>query len=95
MLDIEKQFGRLLTLVLLVLFIWRVALSRQMLLDKVVASSVTKQYSKWRLFPSLTICMDLRSAGKKKPMKNINGKLERLVDRAIISFTHWNVSESG
>ena len=90
MAEIEKHFGRLLTLFLLSLFIWRVALSGEMLLDEKIASSVSKQYSKWRLFPSLSICMGLKNMSQ-----NIDGNLHRLLDEVVISFSHMNVSESG
>ena len=92
---LEKHFERLVALVLLSLFIWRVALSGQMLLDKKVASSVSKQYSKWRLFPSLSICMGLKNAISVNILDDIDGNLKRLLDEVLVSFKHKNVSDSG
>ena len=92
---LEKHFERLVALVLLSLFIWRVALSGQMLLDKKVASSVSKQYSKWRLFPSLTICFGVKNIYKKGLLENIDGNLRRLLNKVVLSLRHRNVTESG
>ena len=92
---LEKHFERLVALVLLSLFIWRVALSGQMLLDKKVASSVSKQYSKWRLFPSLSICMGLKNAISVNILDDIDGNLKRLLNEVLVSFKHKNVSDSG
>ena len=91
---LEKHFGRLVTLVLLSLFIWRVALSGQMLLDRKVASSVSKQYSEWRLFPSLSICMGLKNAITIDILEDIDGNLKRLLDEVLMAFKHKNVSDS-
>ena len=94
MADIEKHFGRLLTLILLALFIWRVALSGQMLLDGKIATSVSKQYSKWRLFPSFTICLHLKGVQKTEILNDIDGNLRKLSDEVIISYWHRNVTET-
>ena len=95
MAEIDKHFGRLFTLVLFGLFIWRVALSGQMLLDNKISSSVSKQYSKWRLFPSLSICLGLKNVIHEEILDNIDGNLQRLLDEVVVSFWHKNVSESG
>ena len=92
---LEKHFGRLVALVLLFLFIWRVVLSGQMLLDKKVTSSVSKQYSKWRLFPSLSICVGLNDAIGPELLKDIDGNFKTLLDEVLISLWHPNVLESG
>ena len=95
MADIEKHFGRLITLLLLALFVWRVALSGQMLLDGKIASSVSKQYSKWRLFPSFTICLHLKGVQGTEILNDIDGNLRKLSDEVIISYSHRNVTETG
>ena len=95
MVDIERHFGRLITLVLLVVFIWRVALSGQMLLDKKIGSTLSKQYSKWRLFPSLSICLRLKNIMRKKLLENIDGHFRRLLNKVVLSFRHRNITESG
>ena len=92
---LEKHFERLVALVLLSLFLWRVALSGQMLLDKKVASSVSKQYSKWRLFPSLSICLGMNNVYTKELLEDIDGNLKKLLDEVLLSFKHKNISESG
>ena len=92
---LEKHFGRLVALVLLSLFIWRVALSGQMLLDRKVASSVSKQYSEWRLFPSLSICMGLKNAITVDILEDIDGNLKRLLDEVLLSFKQKSISKSG
>ena len=92
---LEKHFERLVALVLLSLFIWRVALSGQMLLDKKVASSVSKQYSKWRLFPSLSICLGMNNVYGTELLEDIDGNLKKLLDEVLLSFKHTNISESG
>ena len=91
----EEHFGRLLTLILLSLFIWRVSMSGQMLLNKKIASTASKQYSKWRLFPSLSICVALKNVVREEIFKNIDGNLSRLLNEAVLSFRHMNITESG
>ena len=95
MAEIDKHFGRLFTLVLFGLFMWRVVLSGQMFLDNKISSSVSKQYSKWRLFPSLSICLGLKNVIHEEILDNIDGNLQRLLDEVVVSFLHKNVSESG
>ena len=95
MADIEKLFGRLVSFVLLVIFIWRVVLSGQLLLERKISSSVSKQYSKWRLFPSLTICFGVKNIYKKGLLENIDGNLRRLLNKVVLSLRHRNVTESG
>ena len=95
MAEIERYFGRLVTLTLLSLFIWRVVLSGQMLLDKKIASSESKQYSNWRLIPSLSFCLALKNVIREELLENIDGNLQRLLDKVVTSFWHRNVSESG
>ena len=92
---LEKYFGRLVALVLLSLFVWRVALSGQMLLEKKVTSSVSKQYSKWRFFPSLSICVGLNNAIREVMLKDIDSNFKTLLDEVLISFWHTTVLESG
>ena len=94
MVEISKHLGRFLTLILLALFIWRVVLSGEMLLDRKIATSVSKQYSKWRLFPTLTICVVLKNVIKGQIFDDIDGNLQRLLDEAVLFFEHRNVSES-
>ena len=91
---LEKYFGRLVALVLLSLFIWRVVLSLQLLLDRKIASSVSRQYSRWRLFPSLSICMGMKNAVRKELLEDIDGNLQKLLDGVLLSFWHQNVSDS-
>ena len=91
---LEKYFGRLVALVLLSLFIWRVVLSLQLLLDRKIASSVSRQYSKWRLFPSLSICMGMKNAVREELLEDIDGNLQNLLDGVLLSFWHQNVSDS-
>ena len=93
--ELEKHFGRLVALVLLSLFIWRVVLSGQMLLDNKVAWSVSRQYSKWRLFPSLSICLGMKNVIGEELLEDIDGNLKILLDEVLLSFWHGNYSESG
>ena len=92
--ELEKHFGRLVALVLLSLFIWRVVLSGQMLLDNKVAWSVSRQYSKWRLFPSLSICLGMKNVIGEELLEDIDGNLNILLDEVLLSFHHGNVSDS-
>ena len=92
---LERHFGRLVALVLLSLFIWRVVMSGEMLLDKKIASSVSKQYSKLRLFPSLSICVGLKDVIREELLKDIKRNLKKLLDEVLISFWHTTVPESG
>ena len=93
--SLQKHFGRLVTLALLLLFIWRVALSGKMLLDKKISTSVSKIYSKFRLYPSLSICVALKNVIREELLNDINSNLEKLLDEVLISFRHTTVSESG
>ena len=92
---LEKYFGRLVALVLLSLFIWRVVLSLQLLLDRKIASSESNQYSNWRLIPSLSICVALKNVIKEELLENIDDNLQRVLEEAVISLRHLNISESG
>ena len=92
---LEKNLGRLVALVLLSLFIWRVVLSGKMLLDAKITSSVSKEYSKWRLFPSLSICFAMRNVYTKELLEDIDGTLMQLLDEVLLSFLHKNTSEAG
>ena len=101
--EISRHFERLVTLVLIVLFTWRVALSGKALLDKKIASTVSKQYSKWRLFPSFSICFVLKSADEKisywqrapEILENVEDNLQRILDDVVVDFQHSNQTESG
>ena len=92
---LETHFGKLVAFVLLSLFIWRVVLSGEMLLDKKVASSVSKQYSNWRLFPSLSICFGMKNVYSEELLEDIDHNLKRVLDEVLLSFYHKNVSELG
>ena len=65
------------------------------LLDGKIATSISKQYSKWRLFPSLTICLHLKGVEKTEILNDIDGNLKKLSDDVIISYWHRNVTEAG
>ena len=93
--DLEKQSGRFVAVILLGVFIWRVTLSGHLLLDEKIASSQSKQYSRWRLFPSLTICMGLKNVHYKDLLQNIDANLQRLKDEVVVSLKHKNITESG
>ena len=95
MLSLQKHFGRLVTLVLLVLFIWRVALSGKMLLDKKISTSVSNIYSKFRLYPSLSICVALKNVVREELLDDVSSNLEKLLNEVLISFWHTTISESG
>ena len=92
--ELEKYFGRLVALVLLSLFIWRVVLSGQMLLENKISTSVSKHYSEWRLFPSLSICLAMKNVIKEELLEDIDGNLNILLDEVLLSFHHGNVSDS-
>ena len=80
---------------LLSYFLWRVVFSGQKLLEYKIGDTKSKQYSKWRLFPSISICFQMKNVTSKALLGDIDGHLQRVLDDVLVYFEHNNVSESG
>ena len=59
--NLKKYLGRIVFLILLAFFIWRVVESGKNLLSYETVISVSKKYSNLRLHPSLSICVGWRT----------------------------------
>lgn len=91
--NLKKYLGRIVFLILLAFFIWRVVESGKNLLSYETVTSVSKKYSKLRLHPSLSICVGLKNVPLKPLLEDIDGTLQRLVDDVLIDVVHNNGSE--
>ena len=87
-----KYVGRIVFLILLVFFLWRVVESGENLFSYDVVTSASKQYSKLRLHPSLSICMGLNNVTAQALLEDIDGTLQRLLDDVLIALVHRNGS---
>ena len=87
--------GHVVFLLLLIYFIWRVVSSGQKLFERKIGSVKSKHYSKWRLFPSLSICYRKINLTAKSLLEDIDGNLQKVLTDDVISFHHDNVTESG
>ena len=94
MLDFDKLVGRLVALALLSYFSWRVWQSGQKLYENKIGLSVSKQFSQFRLFPSLSICMYMKDITKELLLEDIDGILQRLLDDVLIHLMHKNGTKS-
>ena len=79
---------------LLLCFSWRVLKSGQNLFNGRVGLGVSKNFSKYRLFPSLSICMSLKNVTQESLLKDIDGTLQRTLDEVLIDIVHKNGTKS-
>ena len=93
--EFRKIPGRVVLFTLLFYFSWIVLQSGRKLFDDKIGLSVSKQFSRYRLFPSLSICTYLENITSKTLMEDIDMNLQRFLDDVLIYFHHSNVSESG
>ena len=56
-------------------------------------TSVSRQYSKFRLHPSLSICLGLKDVTMKSLLDDIDGTLQGFLDDVLIYVAHYNGSE--
>ena len=94
MFQFDKFLGKLVVLLLLLFFSWRVYQCGQKLFDDKIGLSVSKNFSKYRLFPSLSICMILNNVNQTSPLKDIDGTLQRTLDEVLIDIVHKNGTKS-
>ena len=90
--NLTNYFGNIVFLILLVLFIWRVVESGAKLFSYKTVTSVSKQYSKLRWHPSLSICMGLKNTTWMSLLNDIDGNLLRFKDDVLIDLAHYNGS---
>ena len=94
MVEADKLLGKLVVLALMSYFSWRVLRSGQKLLDDKIGLSVSKQFSQYRLFPSLSICMFPKHVTHKSLFEDIDGNLQRVLDDVLLFFVHKNGTKS-
>ena len=94
MFECDKLLGRLVVLVLLSYFSWRIFQSGQKLFDDKIGLSVSQEFSKYRLFPSLSICMNLKNVTQESLLKDIDGTLQRTLDAVLMDIVHKNGTKS-
>ena len=90
MIEFDKLLGKLVVLALLSYFSWRVFWAGQKFFDDKIGLSVSKQFSQYRLFPSLSVCMYVKNVTQESLHKDIDGNLQRLLDNVLIHFVHKN-----
>ena len=93
MFECDKLLGRLVVLALLSYFSWRIFQSGQKLFDDKIGLSVSWPFSKYRLFPSLSICMSLKNVNRESLLKDIDGTLQRTLDDVLSYVVHRNGSK--
>ena len=94
MFECDKLLGRLVVLALLSYFSWRIFQSGQKLFDDKIGLSVSQEFSKYRLFPSLSICMSLKNVNQTSLLKDIDGTLQRTLDDVLSYVVHRNGTKS-
>ena len=95
--ELKKNIGRVVLLTLVICFSWIVLQSGRKLNEKKIGRSVTEHFSQYRLFPSMSFCMRLENVTQNMGdlMEDMDVNLQRVLDDALISFVHYNKSESG
>ena len=88
-----KYVGRIVFSLLLAFFIWRVVESGEDLFSYDVVTSVSKQYSKLRLHPSLSICVGLKNVTIQALLEDIDGTLQSLLQDVLMALVHHNGSD--
>ena len=56
-------------------------------------TSVSRKYSKFRLHPSLSICLGMKNVTMKSLLDDIDGTLQGFLDDVLIYVAHYNGSE--
>ena len=92
MLNFNEVLQKFVVLVLLCYFSWRVWQSGQKLFVGRVGNSVSKRFSEYRLYPSLSICFYMKDLTRENYLKDTDGHLQRLLDNVLIGFGHRNES---
>ena len=87
---LRKNLGRVVLLTLVIYFSWIVIRSGGKLFDEKIGMSVSRKFSRYRLFPSMSICMQVENI-----TKNIDVNLHRVLDNVLISIYHRNLSDTG
>ena len=94
MLKIKEVLQKVMVLMLLSYFLWRVWQSGQKLFDGKIGNSVSKKFSEYRLYPSLSICFFMKNITQKSFLEGFDGYyLQRALDDVLLGFAHRNVSE--
>ena len=87
--------GKIVILTLISYFLWRVVFAGFKLYEGKIGTTKSKQYTKWRLYPSLSICFYKKNVDSASLMADIDGNLQRVLEEDLIKFEHNNYSESG
>ena len=90
----RKILGGVVLFILLLCFSWRVLKSGEKLSNGRTGLGVSKNFSKYRLFPSLSICMSLKNVTQASLLKDIHGTLQRTLDEVLIDIWHKNGTKS-
>ena len=90
---LRKILAGVVLFILLLCFSWRVLKSGEKLFNGRTGLSVSKNFSKYRLFPSLSICMSLKNVNRESLLKDIDGTLQRTLDDVLSYVVHRNGSK--
>ena len=91
---LRKILAGVVLFILLLYFSWRVLRSGQKLYNGRTGLSVSKDFSNYRLFPSLSICMSLKNVTRESLLNDIDGTLQRTLDYVLSYVVHKNGTES-
>ena len=92
MIKFQTLLDKLIFVVLLTYFSCTVFWAGKKMDEGKIGLSVSNPFSQYRLFPSMSICMTLKT-DQKWLLKNIDGNLQKVLDDVLIKFVHKNVTE--
>ena len=90
----KTLFEKLVVLVLLSYFSWRVWQSGQKLFDDKIGLSVSEKFSEYRLFPSLSICFSMKNLTREFIPEHVEGNLQKVLNDVLLHFVHRNGSKN-
>ena len=94
MIKLKTLLEKFVVLVLLSYFSLRVWQSAQKLSDDKIGLSVSEEFSEYRLFPCLSICLFMKNITREFVPENVDGNLQRLLNDVLLGFVHRNGSKN-
>ena len=91
-----KVCGRLVYAILLANFLYRVGLSIQRYFDAKIGTTTSKEYSDWRMMPSVSICFSKNNISFASMFSDdVDHNLQQVRDEVLVDFWHHNLTEHG
>ena len=95
MYTLMKINGQLVFGILLVSFLYRVSFSTQRYFDAKIGITISREFSEWRLMPSVSICFAKKNVSMAFMLSNANHNLLQVKNEVLTHFTHTNITEHG